>query len=143
LEADAMAKRNGRKQNQKQKPEKERYYECWFSLRDCEPPDMSLLGLAAVLEVMAGELREMEAKGVHMQYMGEDQYLLKTTDPEVAKDFYFEVREDEEDDPGAPGYCQLCRSKEMEWYGITLARTPDQHIRACRAAGCEHPPYYT
>jgi hypothetical protein len=41
-----------------------------------------------------------------------------------------------------PGYCALCRSKEIDLYGRVLGTAGDRHIRACEEAGCQHPPFY-
>lgn len=40
------------------------------------------------------------------------------------------------------GYCQLCRQKEIELYGMVLDSGDYRHLKACEAAGCCHPPYY-
>lgn len=40
------------------------------------------------------------------------------------------------------GYCQLCRSKEIEIYGSVLNADGPSHTKACEEAGCKHPPYY-
>ena len=42
-----------------------------------------------------------------------------------------------------PGYCALCRAKEIEVYGTVLSVADDRHDRACEDAGCRHPAYYT
>jgi hypothetical protein len=46
--------------------------------------------------------------------------------------------------PFWPGYCQLCREKEVELYGEVLDWDEvddcvEKHERACREAGCRHP----
>src|SRR4051812_19444865 len=38
------------------------------------------------------------------------------------------------------GYCKLCRAKEIELYGTVLNTAGPRHARACREAGCDHPP---
>lgn len=40
------------------------------------------------------------------------------------------------------GYCQLCRSKELELYGTVLGMADERHALACKAAGCQHPTHY-
>jgi hypothetical protein len=57
--------------------------------------------------------------------------------------------DDDDDDPSlAFGYCLLCRRKEMELYGTVISGVPvikgkvDKHQKACRLAGCKHPPFY-
>jgi hypothetical protein len=39
------------------------------------------------------------------------------------------------------GYCKLCPEKELKLYGITGVGIR-RHQRACREAGCWHPPVY-
>ena len=41
-----------------------------------------------------------------------------------------------------PGYCKLCRTKEVELYGKVLNETSSKHIEACKLAGCKHPAIY-
>lgn len=41
------------------------------------------------------------------------------------------------------GYCALCRAKEIELFGTVLNTCGPRHVRACREAGCLHPPYYS
>jgi hypothetical protein len=41
-----------------------------------------------------------------------------------------------------PGYCTLCRAKEIELFGTVLNSSGSDHLRACKEAGCVHPPYY-
>jgi hypothetical protein len=40
------------------------------------------------------------------------------------------------------GYCELCRRKEVELFGSVLNTAGPRHARACREAGCRHPPWY-
>ena len=42
----------------------------------------------------------------------------------------------------SPGYCKLCRVKEVELYGNVLNTTDERHIKACKDAGCKHPAVY-
>lgn len=41
-----------------------------------------------------------------------------------------------------PGYCGLCRRKEIELYGTVLHSTDQKHIDACEKAACRHPAVY-
>ena len=43
--------------------------------------------------------------------------------------------------PTFPGYCKLCRAKEIQLYGTTVGVGP-KHDEACRLAGCLHPTEY-
>lgn len=40
------------------------------------------------------------------------------------------------------GYCQLCRAYEIDQYGTVLNTADARHERACKKAGCKHPPFY-
>lgn len=41
-----------------------------------------------------------------------------------------------------PGYCALCRAKELELYGKVLHNAGTKHANACKEAGCKHPTFY-
>jgi hypothetical protein len=41
-----------------------------------------------------------------------------------------------------PGYCKLCRAKEIELYGMVLHNSGKRHSEAMRLAGCKHPIAY-
>jgi len=41
----------------------------------------------------------------------------------------------------APGYCQLCRAKEIERFGKIL-NSGTLHARICAEIGCKHPAHY-
>jgi hypothetical protein len=41
-----------------------------------------------------------------------------------------------------PGYCRLCRTKEIELFGDVVNVADERHRRAVREAGCGHPAEY-
>tara|TARA_R110001632_G_scaffold21606_6_gene62931 strand:+ start:1489 stop:1758 length:270 start_codon:yes stop_codon:yes gene_type:complete len=40
------------------------------------------------------------------------------------------------------GYCQICRSTEVEMYGEVISEWNKRHYEACKEGGCKHPVLY-
>jgi hypothetical protein len=115
---------------------------------DADNAKSAMLSHAAILTEAAGILKTVASRLSDTASIDADCHYISITDKQeiidsLVNEGVMADQDSDSDGPGlVPGYCALCRAKEIELYGTVLSGAGPKHTKACKDACCLHPAHY-